>query len=200
MPILYETVMQTKRFSKNRLNPQITHKTYAIPFPSTLPEGSTIGKGTITWDPKYTKVVAAYLRVAGDLVVGGANLLIPVRGRVSFIVNGAVDGEVLGDVCIGECHKGFSFDHDITYIIQNGENIVTCEVAKSWGWPTWVQVRNFSCAIVIDFEGKPPDVDIKPPPPEWWGYVKWGMIGVGAIAVVGLVLPKAIEAIRKPKG
>jgi len=199
MPILYETVMQTKRFSTVRLSPQITRKTYAIPFPSTLPEGSTIGKGTITWDPKYTKVVAAYLRVAGDLVVGGANLLIPVRGRVSFIVNGAVDGEVLGDVCIGECHKGFSFDYDITYMVQNGENTVTCEVAKSWGWPTWVQVRNFSCAIVIDFEGKPPDVDIKPPPPEWWGYVKWGMIGVGAIVCIGVVLPKIIELARKPK-
>jgi hypothetical protein len=199
MPLLYETVMQTKRFSTVRLSPQITRKTYAIPFPSTLPEGSTVGKGTITWDPKYTKVVVAYLRVAGDLVVGGGTIITPVRGRVSFIVNGAVDGEVLGDICIGECHKGFSFDYDITYIVQNGENTVSCEVAKSWGWPTWVQVRNFSCAIVIDFEGTPPEVNIKPPPPEWWGYVKWGAIGVGAIAGAFIVL-KAIEVTRKPKG
>ena len=199
MPILYETVMYPKRFSTVRLSPQVTRKTYSIPFASTLPEGSTVAKGTITWDVKYTKVVAAYIRVAGDLVVGGGSIFIPVRGRVSFIVNGAVDGETLGDICIGECHKSFSLDHDITSIVQNGENTVTCEVAKSWGWPTWVECRNFSCYIVIDFEGKPPDVDIKPPPPEWWPYVKWGFVGVGVIAGVFATI-KIVEIARKPKG
>jgi hypothetical protein len=72
-------------------------------------------------------------------------------------------------------------------------------VRKSWGWPTGIEVQALSVYIDVDFEGEPPEVEIKPPPPEWYGYLKWGLIGVGAIAGTFVVL-KAIEVARKPKG
>jgi len=191
--LLYES--HAKPFIRSR-SLQVTRKSYRIEFPPTLPEGTTIGRGKITWNPEKTTVINAYLRTVGDLVVGGGSIIIPVTGRVSFIVNAMVDGEHLGPVCIGECHSTFTLEHPITYMIQNGENEVKVEVAKSWGWPTWVEVRNFSCHIIIDFEGEDPDVDIKPPPPEYEKYLKWGLLGVGAIVITGAVI-KTVPALMK---
>lgn len=201
MPILYEQTFQPayKRLRKPRFF-QATRKTYRIEFPSTIGEGECIGRGTIKWNPAYTKILDAYLRATGITILGGATPLTPVRGNVAFVVNAYVDGEQLTDICvIGSCQYPFSINYPITTLIQNGENEVKIIVRKSWGWPTGISVTGLSVYIDVDFEGEPPEVEIKPPPPEWWGYVKWGMIGVGAIAGTFAVL-KAIEIARKPKG
>ncbi len=203
MPLLYETYAQAEtlrhpsHLSRSR-SLQVTRKSYRVEFPSTIHEGTTLGRGKITWNPEKTTVINAYLRTVGDLVVGGASFITPVKGRVSFIVNAMVDGEHLGPLCIGECHSSFTLNHLITYMIQNGENEVKVEVAKSWGWPTWVEVRNFSCHIIVDFEGEDPIVDIKPPPPPWEKYLKWGLLGVGAIVITGAVI-KTVPALMKKK-
>jgi hypothetical protein len=196
MPLLYETVHQPKRLQNGE-------KVYRIPFPDRVGEGTSRSSGKVTWDPQRTKITSAILSVSGDLVIGGCSIFIPGSGTAEFFFNGNwIFGVRVPEsfACIGECHAGFSKAYDILGSLVNGENYVSVEVRKSWGWPVWIELRNLSVYIDVYYEGAKPEIEIKPPPPEWWGYVKWGMIGVGAIAVVGLVLPKAIEAVRKPKG
>jgi hypothetical protein len=140
------------------------------------------------------------LRATGVINLGGATPLTPVRGSVSFIFNGYVDGERMTDICtIGGCSTPFSIDVDVTPYVVNGENEVKITVRKSWGWPTSISVTALSVYIDAEYSGQDPTVEIKPPPPEWYGYLKWGLIGAGAIAGTFIAL-KAIEVARKPKG
>jgi hypothetical protein len=199
MPLLYETYgyPQTHRHFQRSL--QITRKTYRVEFPDRIPEGTSRGTGKITWDPNKTKVDAAYLEVTGVMHLWGATIIWFVRGGIEAFVNGISLEGYLSPICTWDCEYPFSFQKDCTGIIKNGENIVELKVFKSFGWPTGVEVKNMSVFIHVDYEGEPPEVIIKPPPPEWWPYVKWGAIGAGAIAGVFLVL-KAVEVARKPKG
>ena len=195
MSILYETYSRPRRL-------QVERKRYRIDFDLKIHEGTTTGRGTITWNPDKTQIVAASLQAVGDLVLGGATPLTAVRGSVSFIVNGIVDGEHLSDVCfIGECHNPFSLLYPVKGLVQNGENEVKIEIRKSFGWPTWIEVRNFSCYIVIDFEGESPEVDIGPPPSAGeiaLGYVKWGIAGAIGLGVL-YIGTKAIAEWRRKK-
>jgi hypothetical protein len=196
MPLLYENV-----FGKPKLF-QANEKVYRIPFPDRVGEGTSRASGKITWNPATTKIVAASLDISGDLVIGGCSPLIPGSGTAEFLFNGKwIFGVRVppSGACIGECHNGFSESHDVLGYLVNGENYVSIEVRKSWGWPIWIELRNLSVYINVWYEGAPPEIEVKPPPPEWWPYVKWGLIGVGGIAGAFIVL-KAIEAARKPKG
>lgn len=189
MPLLYETV--------GRRTLQVERKTYRIEFPDRIPEGTTRGTGKITWDPAKTKVLGAYLSVAGVMHLWGATIITPVRGAIEAFVNGVSLEGYLSPICTWDCEYPFSFSKDCTGYIKNGENIVELKVFKSFGWPTAVEVKNMSVFIHVDYEGTPPVIDIKPPPPEWWPYVKWGLIGFGAIAVVAVSVPLIKELRRK---
>ena len=180
---------------------QVKEKTYKIPFPETLHEGTNLASGNITWNPDVTTVRYARLRVSGDLVVGGATPVTPVSGTAEFLVNGNWVGGVRvpeSGACIGECHTGFTREYDMSPYLINGENWVTVELRKSWGWPTWIELRNFAAFIVIGYEGAEPGIEVKPPPPEWWPYVKWGLVGAGVIAV-GAVLIRTVPELMKKK-
>jgi len=203
MSILYETVFTKKTPFRKVLFKheifQVTHKEYPLGFPSELGEGTWTKQVDISWNDAVTKVSDATLHVSAILGVGNATPLTPVRGAVSFIVNGYVDGEEMTDICvIGGCSRAVGFDYPILGWLQKGTNEVKIIVRKSWGWPTFVTLSSLTCNIGVDFTGTPPE--IKPTPPEWWGYIKWGMIGIGAIVGVSVVLPKVIEIARRPKG
>ncbi len=197
--ILYETYAQAKKSIYQRHAFQVTRKTYRIEFPSTIPEGATRGTGKITWDPNKTKVVGAYLEVTGSMHLWGATIIWCVRGGIECFINGVSVEGYLSPICTWDCEYPFGFIKDITGLIYNGENIVELKVFKSFGWPTAVEVKNLTVYIHVDYEGQPPEITIKPPPPEWYPYVKWGAIGIGAIAGTFLIL-KAVEITRKPKG
>lgn len=181
---------------------QLEEKIYKIPFSETLHEGTNRASGKITWNPDITIVRYAKLRVAGDLVIGGCSIIFPASGTAEFLVNGNWVGGVRVPrtlMCFAECHTGFTEEYDMSPYIRNGENWVTVEIRKSWGWPTWIELRNFSAFIVLGYEGEEPKVDVKPPAPEWWPYVKWGLIGAGAIAIGAVVIRVVPEIMKKRK-
>ena len=172
-------------------------KTYRIEFPATLPEGTTIGKGPITWNPAKTKMVGAYIEVLGVIHVGGATILYPVRGAIEIFVNGVSVEGYIGPICTWECTTPFSVWKDMTTLLKNGMNIIELKVYKSFGWPTWVKVDNASVYIHVDYEGEEPKVKITPPPPEWWPYLKYSLIGIGAIVTVAVAVPLIRERRKK---
>jgi len=196
MSLLYETVFpKTAKYISKRRVFQETHREYPLGFPNELGEGTWTKSVEISWDPTVTKVSNATLHVSAILGVGNATPITPVRGAVSFVVNGNVDGEEMTDICvIGGCSKPVSFDFPILGWLQKGTNEVKIIIRKSWGWPTFVTLSGLTCNIGVDFTGTPPE--IKPTPPWYQTYAKWGLIGIGAIVGLGLVLPKAIEAIN----
>jgi len=190
MPLLYEEIFKTKKLSPAR-------KTYRIEFPEKIPEGTSKATGKITWDPARTTILGAYLEVTGVIHLWGATILTPVRGAIEAFVNGVSLDGYISDICTWECEYPFSFWKDCTPYIYNGENIIELKVYKSFGFPTGVEVKNMSVFMHLDYEGTEPGIEIKPPPPEWWKYVKWGMLGVGVIAIGATLIRVAPELMKK---
>lgn len=76
-------------------------------------------------------------------------------------------------------------------------NDFVVEVVQSWSPAGCVSgVENLSAYIEYEYTGEPP-APPKPKPAEWLGYLKWGLIGVGAIVTIGVVVPKVIDLVRK---
>jgi len=196
MPLLYESyalpIRRTRRFAVVR---------YPIPWPSGVSCGKTLQKLDFPQIPEGTTINAVNFKAVGDLVTSGTPLT-PVSAEVVFRINGqAVASQGWVACIIPRCTSPFDFYRNVgAYVYFGKTNEFEIEVRQSWSpFGCVTGVEGLSAYIEYEYTGEPPTPP-KPPPPEWWGYVKWGMVGVGAIAVVGLVLPKAIEAIRKPKG
>jgi len=201
MPILYESYSPLQR----KLSPSRVRAfgviRYPLPFPITVGCGTTRKSLDFPKLPSGTIVQSVSLKATGDLVTSGTPLT-PVSAEVVFLVNGQAVSSQGWYLCWRpRCTSPFDFYPNIgAYIYWDKTNDFEIEVRQSYSPVGCVTgVENISAYIEIEYTGTPPSQP-KPPPPEWWGYVKWGMVGVGAIAVIGLVLPKAIEAIRKPKG
>jgi len=196
MSLLYETyalpIRRTRRFAVVR---------YPIPWPSGVGCGKTLQKLDFPKIPEGTTINTVNFKATGDLVTSGSPLT-PVSAEVVFRINGQTVASQGISICtIPRCTSPFDFYTNVgAYVYFGKTNEFEIEVRQSWSpFGCVTGVEGLSAYIEYEYTGEPPTPP-KPPPPEWWGYVKWGMVGVGAIAVVGLVLPKAIEAIRKPKG
>ena len=203
MPILYESYspLQRKLRYPSRVRAFDVIR-YPIPWPS-----SGIGCGTTTQrldlpsTPAQTKITAVKFAASADIVTSGTPLT-PVSAEVVFMVNGQNVGSQQIFVCtIPRCTVHFDIYIDVgAYVYFGKTNEFNIEVRQSWSpFGCVTGIENLAAYLEYEFTGAPPSQPT-PPPPVWLGYVKWGLVGVGAIAVVGLVLPKAIEAIGKRKG
>lgn len=64
-----------------------------------------------------------------------------------------------------------------------------------WPYAFYCEV-SFTATLTVDFTGDQPGVEVAPPPPTPWDYLKWAFI-LGGIAIVGFLGLKVIQAVRK---
>lgn len=195
MPILYETYAHPKRRTR-----RLAVVRYPIPWPATIGCGKNLQKLLLPKPSEGTIVHTVNFAATGDLVTSGSPLT-PVTAEVVFLVNGHPVASQGWWLClIPRCTAPFNLYTNIGAIVTFDKyNEFVAEVRQSWSpFGCVTGVENLSAFVEYEYTGEPPP-EPKPPPPEWWGYVKWGMVGVGAIVGIGVVLPKVIESVRKPK-
>jgi len=208
MPILYETyakpilkrpLIRPRGFQEERhynlLDPEVAKP----PLPSKISfgafSGGSLKKDTyvdVTWDEKKTTMnqclltwTAHFWRALGSV---SAN-------EVRFYVNDVVVSARGWTSFEGGCStKGNPEGLNIGAHIKNGKNKFSIELTRSWEAAA-SGIDAITAFFVAQFTGEPPSV--KPPPPEWWPYVKYGLIAVGAIAAVAVTVPLIREWRRK---
>jgi len=203
MPIIYETyakpVLKRPVFARRRgfqqekqynlLDPDIAKP----PLPSKLKFGVFTGGSLrkdayvdVTWDEKVTTMTQCLLTWSAHHF--GAYYLMETRMYVNDVVVSARDMDAPCAV------RGNLEGLNIGVHMKNGTNKFSIEVRRSWG-VLESGIDAITAFFVAQFEGKEPSV--KPPPPTWWPYLKYGLIGVGAIAAVGITVPLIMKWRRK---
>ena len=171
-------------------------KRYKIGFPPAVilagSGGSKVREAglDVTWDERFTVLNQALLTAS----MHGRNDGWPFAPR-SFEARLYVNDNLVaarGWAAEPTCATA-TVDGNIGAYFLNGENNFRLEVVASWG-PFACGVDAIICDLELWFTGKEPEV--KPPPPEWWEYAKWPLIGFGVITAVFLGL-KAVEVVRK---
>lgn len=171
---------------------------YPIPFPKTVGCGTTTQPLDFPKVPPGTIIHTVNLKATGDLVTSGTPIT-PVSAEVVFLVNGQTVASKGISICtIYRCTAPFDFYTNIGAYVYFGErNDFAVEVRQSFSPVGCVTgVENLSAYVEIDYTGTPPGPP-KPPPPEWWGYVKWGLLGLGVIAVGTTLIKVAPELMKK---
>jgi len=169
---------------------------YDVPFPKNLTCGSYLQKMTISLPYNATKVHTANLKAIGTLVTSGA-IIVGVSAEVIFYVNGQpVGSKGISNCSIPGCQAPFDIYTNIMGYIHDGDNDFLVEVRQSWSPAGCVTgVNGLEVYIELDYTGEPPPPP-KPTPPAYWGYVKWGLVGLGAIAVTYAAI-RVIPELRK---
>jgi len=177
-------------------SPQVV-KRYRIPLPNSLILGGFETSKTaeaeisVTWDERYTTVHYA----AFYATLHGRNDGWPFAPR-AFEARFFMNENLIASRGWGaepSCRTQEIETGVLAYLL-NGWNKFKLEVVASWG-PLPVGPDAITAGLEVEFTGREPRVQL--PPPWWWPYVKWGLVGVGAIAGLAFVVPKAIELVRK---
>lgn len=169
-------------------------KRYKIGFPGALVLGGSEGSKVVeaeldvTWDERKTVFQQAILFFQAH----GRNDGWPIFPRsvdARLWVNDNLVGARRWPGANPACSTQ-TIDVNIGAYFINGRNRFKLEVVGSWG-PFPAGIDAITADLEAQWTGEEPAV--KPPPPEWWPIVKWGAIGFGAIAFVGLVVVPLIK-------
>lgn len=94
-----------------------------------------------------------------------------------------------------------SGETDVTDLITSRPTNGHALEAHAWKfyWPYAYRCEvSFDVMLTVDFLGDQPAVEVAPPPPTPWDYLKWALI-LGGVGIVGIVVVRGIEAVRRPK-
>ena len=155
---------------------------------------SAYGAANALWDERVTTVHTAWTTFVAHSVNPGSYIA-PLSIEARILMNGAlIDTE--GWYVTPGCESKSSESGSVP--VRNGRNLFTVEMVPTFH-PFAAGLDGVHLTLNVQYSGKEPEVH--KPPPEWfeeiWPYLKYGMIGVGAIAFIGLVVPKIMEAARK---
>jgi len=176
---------------------EMTIKEYPVPFPTSMTLGAneTIKvvdtSVDVKWNEAKTQLHQAILTFSahsfrGFMSIRSMDARLYVNDQV-VIARGWGTWEGGCITKSGETNIG-------AYLI-NGTNKFRLELVGSWELST-AGIDAITVRFEAWFTGEPPEV--KPPEPEWLGYVKWGAIGLGILGAVYLGI-RVYEA-RKKKG
>lgn len=198
MPLLYELQLQPRQ---TRSYQEII-KTFRIPFSSSLFTGWAGAYASeeklmeIKWDTKKTTLTQVVLKVNMHAIQPFAA---PSVG-FNISVNGLA---AIAQDWLGGCTSVMT-ETNIMGKIVNGVNTFKLEIHKNTPGLGDCGFDNILIQVEATWTGQPPEIE---PPPETWleklmdflqKNALW--LGVGTVAIVGVtvVLPKVIEARRKP--
>lgn len=176
---------------------------YDILFPAEILSGSSPiastttrqeAKVEVSWDEKKTIVTQAKLQFVGHSRNDAAFLPpwgFPVSMDAHVYCNDAL-------ILTAGWYTDFGCNwresaSDATAYLKNGWNKFELELIAS-AHPLTVGIDGVHVTLEVWFEGEEPD--IKGEEPEWMKYLKWGLIGLGAVGAVFVSL-KAVEIIKK---
>jgi hypothetical protein len=136
------------------------------------------------------------LLVATGALVTSGSIIAPTNAEVDFYVNGTLVASVSLSTFSVNQSKPFSINTSVMAVIQNGTNVFSATVRQSYNVAGCVTgVNGLAVYLEQDYTGTPP-APPTPTAPQWQTYVKYGIIGVGAIAGVFAAL-KVVEIARK---
>lgn len=144
----------------------------------------------ITWDKRVTTFNQAMLTWSAHYFVGAYAQR---AAEVRIYVNDSLVSARGWQASEGCQTKGNPEGLNIGAYLKNGTNKFTIELVGSWS-PEVSGVDNITGFLVAQFTGKEPNV--KPTPPEWLTYVKWGAVALGIIGAVYIGI-RVYEARKK---
>ena len=125
----------------------------------------------ITWNPEYTKVVDANLRIDVACNLGGSSVKIWMNDNLVF--------EHSDWFFRWEKHE----EKDVAGILINGRNKFKIEVCKSPCWHPQAFDAFVTMSVVVEYEGEPPE---KPEYPPWmYDFIEWVSRNKLPLAIVG---------------
>ena len=157
---------------------------------------SSYGGANVIWDERETMVHTAWTTfVAHSVNPGGYITPLSIEARI--YMNGALI-DTLGWYVTPGCESKSSESGSVSP--RNGRNDFKVEMVPTFH-PFAAGLDGVTLTLNVQYTGKPPEVT--KPPPKWveeiLPYLKWGMIGIGAVGAV-LVSVKLYEvAKRSPK-
>jgi len=172
-------------------------KRYRIAFPPELilagSQGTKVAEAglDVTWDERYTTLQQALLVFSAH----GRNDGWPAFPRsveARLYVNDFLVGTRGWPGYWAACATQ-TIDANVGAYFISGRNRFRLEVVGSWG-PLAAGIDGISGDLELQFLGKEPTV--KPPPPEWFEYVKWPLVGLGVVAALFIGL-KVFEAVKR---
>ena len=207
MSILHESIVPPKILRKAKLRGFFIEKEYNLldpevaspPLPTNIDfgwfTGGSIKKDAyvnVTWDEAKTILHQPLLRwTAHSWRAIGSISAMEARMYVNDVVVSARGWTSSEGGCI---IKGNPAGLNIGAHLKNGRNKFSLELVRSWEAPS-SGIDAIYARLAVQFTGKEPGV--KAPPPEWWPYLKYGLIGIGAIAAVAVTVPLIREWRRK---
>jgi len=194
MAFLYETYTAPATFRSVRGFDTVR---YPIPWPSGLGCGKNLQKLMLPKLGAGTEILGVRFVAVGDLVTSGTPLT-PVSAELVFILNGQPVGSKGISICIiPRCMAPFSINSNVQAYVYFGQyNEFTAEVRQSWSpFGCVTGVEGLSAYIEYEYTGEPPGPPTPPLPP-CEKYLKWGLLGVGAIVITGAVI-KTVPALMK---
>jgi hypothetical protein len=177
----------------NLLDPAVARPTWqkSMSIPSFGTSGGKIDALVdITWDERETTFNQALITWSAHYFVG---IYAQRAAEARIYVNDSLVAARGWQASEGCQTKGNMEGLNIGAYIKNGTNKFTIELVGSWS-PEVSGVDNITGFLVAEFVGKEPNV--KPTPPEWLTYVKWGAVALGILGAVYIGI-KVYQASKK---